>query len=103
MEKPKTNEPTFPAPMIVGSGLGGEQAGAFQLSLLDWILREEEVSLLFPIEGEISNWIKELWAKPIHLDPEDFPANNKAPVPREAIAAFFADPQNEGASAWRSY
>ena len=97
MEKPKQGEPTFPAPMIVGSDPSGYRAVNLPLIALDWILREEEVSLLFPIDGEISHWAKELWAKPFQLDPKDFPANSKTPISREVFGVLFADPGNEAA------
>lgn len=97
MERSKQGEPTFPAPMIVGSDPSAYRAVNFPLIVLDWILREEEVSLLFLIDGEISHWTKELWAKPFQLDPKDFPTNSKTPISREVFGALFADPGNEAA------
>jgi hypothetical protein len=66
MYKPKRDEPTFPAPILVGSGTNTDQAVDFLLTAVEWIFREDGWGLQYPVEGEISNWIEQAGQKPIH-------------------------------------
>jgi hypothetical protein len=63
--KPNGNEPTFPAPILVGSGSDTDQAVDFLLTAIERILREDGWGLQYPLEGEISNWIEQAGQKPI--------------------------------------
>jgi hypothetical protein len=65
MKKPKGDEPTFPAPILVGSGTNTDQAVDFLLTGIEWILREDDSGLQYPVEGEISNWIEQARQKPV--------------------------------------
>jgi hypothetical protein len=65
MEKPTKDEPTFPAPILVGSGTNTDQAVDFLLAAVEWILREDDGGLQYPVEGEISNWIEQAAQKSI--------------------------------------
>ena len=79
----KAGKPTTSAPIFVGSGPGADYAAEFSLTLLEWLLREEEVSLGGPIEGEISLWIEELFAKPIQVEQHRIPEHDQGAVQRE--------------------
>ena len=65
MDKPKRNEPTFPAPILVGCGTDTDKAVDFLLTAVEWTLREDGRGLQYPVEGEISNWIEQAGQKPI--------------------------------------
>lgn len=98
MEKPKQPRPTFPAPILVGSGPGGDRAVDFLLTALEMILREDDPGLLYPIQGEISNWIEKLWEKPCQVTTSDVPATTSKTVERDLLKeslALFADHRNE--------
>lgn len=98
MENSKQGEPTFPTPILVGSGTRADEATNFLLTALDWAFREDELNLLYPIEGEISQWIKEMWVKPVQLDRASCQAKGEPLVHGETLRealAMFADPRKE--------
>jgi len=98
MKKSKQDEPTFPAPILVGSGPGVNRAVDFLLTALEWALREDDPSLLYPIEGELSNWIEQLWEKPYQAGSSTVPVTTKMTVERDVLReslALFADPTNK--------
>lgn len=86
----KKDQPTSSVPIVVGSGPGGEHAVEFLLTVADWVLREEEVALLGPIEGEISEWIAQLWTKTIQFDRRDPSRLNEAAIQQEVLRESFA-------------
>lgn len=98
MEKLKRDEATFPTPIFVGSGTVADQAADFLLTALEWVLREDDLSLLYPVEGEISKWTEQLWEKPYQLgNPNPTVATNttvERDLLRESLA-LLADPRNE--------
>jgi hypothetical protein len=98
MEKPKQNEPTIPIPILVGSGPGVDRGVDFFLTALEWALREDDPSLLHPIEGELSNWIEQLWEKPCQAGSTTAPGTTSMTVERDVLReslALFADPRDE--------
>jgi hypothetical protein len=98
MEKPKQNEPTFPTPILVGSGPAVDRAADFLLTALEWVLREDGAGLLYPIEGEISNWIEQLWAKPYQAGSSTVPVTTNMTAERDVLReslALIVDPRNE--------
>jgi hypothetical protein len=97
MDRSKQDEPTSPTPIFVGTGPRVVKAAEFLLSLVDWSLREEEVSLLYPIEGELSNWIEKMCEKQVQFEKSDLPAKPNSvelEVLRES-SALWSDPRNE--------
>jgi len=98
MEKPKQRKPTFPTPILVGSGPGVDRATDFLLTVLEWVFREDDAGLLYPIEGELSNWIEQFWEKPYQAGSSPEPVTTKMTVERDILReslALFADPTNE--------
>lgn len=98
MDKPKQHEPTFPTPILVGSGPGVDRGVDFLLTALEWALREDDPSLLHPIEGDLSNWIEQLWEKPCQAGSSTVPVTTNMTVERDVLReslALFADPTNE--------
>jgi hypothetical protein len=98
MDKLKQHEPTFPTPILVGSGPSADQAVDFLLNALEWALREDNPGLLYPIEGEISNWIEQLWEKPNHVGRASTLVPTSKTVVRDVLRGLFApfaDPRNE--------
>ncbi len=98
MKKSKQDEPTFSAPILVGPGPGVNRAVDFLLTALEWALREDDPSLLHPIEGELSNWIEQLWEKPYQVGSSTVPVTTKMTVERDVLReslALFADPKNK--------
>jgi len=98
MEKPKGDEPTFPAPILVGSGTHTDQAVDFLLTAVEWILREDDWGLQYPVEGEISNWIEEAAQKPIHPGASAAQATTNRTVERDVLRQSLAlnvDPRSE--------
>jgi hypothetical protein len=68
------------------------------LTLAEWVLREEELGLLGPLEGEISDWIAQLWTKPIQFDRRDPSRHDEAAIQREVLResfAIMADPRDQ--------
>ncbi|MGB2888403.1 MAG: hypothetical protein WBC04_11965, partial [Candidatus Acidiferrales bacterium] len=84
------DKPTPSGPMIVGSGPGTDEAVDLFLTLADWFLKEEEMSFLGPIEGEISDWIAQMGAKPIQFEGRFFRDHTKAATQREVLREAFA-------------
>jgi hypothetical protein len=98
MEKPKRGEPTFPTPILVGTGPGVDRATDFLLTALEWVFREDDPGLLYPIEGEISNWIEQVWEKPYQAASSPEPVTPKMTIERDILReslTLFADPTNE--------
>jgi hypothetical protein len=98
MKKSKQDKPTFPAPILVGPGPGVNRAVDFLLTALEWALREDDPSLLYPIKGELSNWIEQLWEKPYQAGSSTVPVTTKMTVERDVLRdslALFADPTNK--------
>ena len=98
MDKPKGNEPTFPAPILVGSGPSTDQAVDFLLTAIERILREDDWGLQHPVEGEISNWIEEAEQKPIHAGVSAAQATTNRTVERDVLRQSLAlnvDPRSE--------
>ena len=94
----KKDQPTTSVPIVVGSGPGEEHAVEFLLTVAEWVLREEELGLLGPLEGEISDWIAQLWTKPIQFDRRDPSRHNEAAIQREVLRESFAimvDPRDQ--------
>ena len=93
-DKPK-GQPTASELIFVGSGPGADHAAEFSLTLLDWLLREEAISLPGSVDGEISAWIKDYFAKPVELQPQRISERDAGAVQREVMreaAVSFADP-----------
>jgi hypothetical protein len=89
-------KPTGLGPIFVGSGMAADAAAEFSLTMLDWLLREEEVSLPGGAEGEISAWIKELFAKPVQLELHRVSEHQRGAIQREVMREAgegFADPR----------
>jgi hypothetical protein len=79
--------------VAVGSGPGADHTVEFFLTV-DWFLQEEEVSFFGQAEGQISDWVMQMWAKPIQFEPHLFSAEegtDKGEVSRDASATV-ADP-----------
>jgi hypothetical protein len=98
MDKPKQSEPTFSTPILVGSGPGVGRATDFLLTALEWVFREDNSGLLYPIQGEISNWIEQLWEKSYQVESSTVPVTTKMTVERDVLReslALFADPKNK--------
>jgi hypothetical protein len=98
MEKPKQGEPTFATPILVGSGPGVDRATDFLLTALEWMFREDNPALLYPVEGEISNWIEQLWEKPYQAESPTLSVTTNMTTERDMLRealALFADPRNE--------
>lgn len=98
MEKLKQREPTFPTPILVGSGPSSDRAVDFLLTALEWALREDNPGLFYPIEGEISNWIEQLCEKPNPVGSSGAPVTISKTAERDVLrglSAPFADPRNE--------
>ena len=89
-------KPTGGRPIFVGSGTAADAAAEFSLAILDWLLREEEVSLPGITEGDISAWIKELFAKPVQLELHRVSEHQRGAIQREVMREAgegFADPR----------
>jgi hypothetical protein len=82
-------KPTTPVPILVASGSGGDHAAEFYLTFMDWLLRDE-MGVLGDLEGEISAWISECFAKPVQFERHNIPEQNKGAVQREVMREFFA-------------
>src|SRR5713101_1575031 len=99
MARRKQDQPTSSGPIFVGLGPGGEHATQFVLTIVEWVLREEEqVALCGPVEGEISEWIAQVWDKPIQFDRQNLPDNNRVAIQRERLQeafTFLADTRKE--------
>ena len=99
MARRKQDKPTSSGPIFVGLGPGGEHATQFVLTIVEWVLREEEqVALCGPVEGEISEWIAQVWDKPIQFDRQHLPGNNRAAIQQETLReafAILADPRKK--------
>jgi hypothetical protein len=98
MDKPKGNEPTFSAPILVGSGSDTDQAVDFLLTAVEWIFREDGWGLQYPLEGEISNWIEQAAQKPIQEGASTAQATTKRTVERDVLRQSLAlnvDPRSE--------
>ena len=92
------SKPTTPLPILVAPGMGGDYAAEFLLTFLDWLLRDE-AGLPGNLEGEISAWFRECFAKQVQFERRDIPDQGKGAVQREALRELFAatvDPRNEG-------
>ncbi len=90
-------KPTTPVPILVASGIGGDHAAEFYLTLIDWLLRDE-MSLLGDLEGEISAWLRDAFAKPIKFERHNIPEQNKGAVQRELMREMIdlmVDPQKK--------
>ena len=84
--------------IFVGSGPGADHAAEFSLTLLDWLLREEAISLPGSVDGEISAWIKDFFAKPVELQPHRISERDAGAVQQEVMreaAVSFADPREK--------
>ena len=89
-------KPTGLGPIFVGSGTAADAAAEFSLTMLDWLLREEEVSLPGGAEGEISVWINDLFAKPVQLELHHVSEHRRGAIQREVMREAgegFADPR----------
>lgn len=98
MEKPKEDKPTFPAPILVGSGPSTDQAVDFLLTAVEWIFREDGWGLQYPLEGEISNWIEQAAEKPIQTGVSAAQSTTKKTVERDVLRqslALSVDPRSE--------
>src|SRR5271155_2852211 len=98
MDKTKGNEPTFPAPILVGSGSNTDQAVDFLLTAVEWIFREDGWGLQYPLEGEISNWIEQAAQKPIEEGAFAAQATTNRTVERDVFRQSLAlnvDPRRE--------
>jgi len=97
MADQKKDQPTSSVPIVVGSGPGGEHAVEFFLAVANCVL-SEDLSLLGPLEGEISDWIAQLWGKPIQFDRRYPSGRDQAAIQQEVWRESFAiaaDPSNE--------
>ncbi len=65
MGQRQQGQPTLFESIFVGSGPGADQRAELFLTVADWFLREEEVSIKVPVKGDLSQWIVRLCAKPI--------------------------------------
>jgi len=97
MADQKKDQPTSSVPIVVGSGPGGEHAVEIFLAVANCVL-SEDLSLLGPLEGEISDWIAQLWGKPIQFDRRYPSGRDQAAIQQEVWRESFAiaaDPSNE--------
>jgi hypothetical protein len=95
MEDREKDQSTLPEPIFVGSGPEGDQAANFLLTTVDQILREQEEGLQGPLGGDLSEWIAQLWTKPIQFKRQYPPIYNKAATLQIAMkeaAAMAVDP-----------
>jgi hypothetical protein len=90
MAKQKHDKPTSSGPIFVGLGPGEKHATQFVLTIVEWVLRGEEVALRGPVEGEISAWIAHVWDKPIEFDRQDPPGKDRAAIQQETLREAFA-------------
>lgn len=98
MDKLKQHEPTFPTPILVGSGSTADQAADFLLNAVEWALKQDNPALLYPIEGEVSNWIEQLCETSNQVGNPDTPVTTSKTAERDVLrglSAPFADPRNE--------
>ena len=98
MDKPKRNDPTFPAPILVGSGADTDQAVDFLLTSVEWILKEDDWGLLYPVEGQISTWIEQAGQKSIQAGVSSGQATTNRTVERDVLRqslALTVDPTSE--------
>jgi hypothetical protein len=89
-------KPTGLGPIFVGSGTAADEAAEFSLTMLDWLLREEQVSLPGAAVGDISAWIKEFFGKPVQSEVHRISEHQRGAVPREVMreaGQIFADPR----------
>jgi hypothetical protein len=89
-------KPTGLGLIFVGLGPAADDAAEFSLGMLDWLLREGEISLPAATEGGISAWIKEFFAKPVQFEPHRVSEHQKGAVQREVMreaGEVFADPR----------
>jgi hypothetical protein len=89
MADQEKTKPTTPVPILVASGIGGDHAAEFYLTFMDWLLRDE-LDVLGHLEGEISSWLRECFAKPVRFERHNIPEQNKGAVQREVVREFFA-------------
>jgi len=89
MANQEKRKPTLPVPILVASGIGGDHAAEFYLTFMDWFLRDE-MNVLGDLEGEISAWLRECFAKPVQFERHNIPEQNKSAVQREVMREFFA-------------
>src|SRR6266849_2551343 len=82
-------KPTPSVPILVAPGFGGDHAAEFYLTFMDWLLRDE-MDLLGDLEGEISAWLRECFAKPVQFERQNIPEQNKGAVQREVMREIFA-------------
>lgn len=91
-------KPTGIGSIFVGSGPGPDLAAEFSLAMLDQLLREEAVTLPGAVAGDISEWIKELFAKPVQLEPHRVAEHQKGAIQREVMreaGEVLADPRRK--------
>jgi hypothetical protein len=94
MDKARQHEPTFPTPILVGS----DQAADFLLTAVEWAFKQDNPALLYPIEGEISNWIEQLCETSIRVGNPGTPVSTSKTVERDLLRGLFApfaDSRNE--------
>jgi hypothetical protein len=89
MANKEKGKPTPPVPILVASGIGGDYAAEFYLTFTDWFLRDE-MNVLGDLEGEVSAWLRECFAKPVQFERHNIPEQNKGAVQREVMREFFA-------------
>jgi hypothetical protein len=68
------------------------------LTLLDRLLREEATKLPGSVDGELSAWIKDYFAKPVELQPQRIAERDAGAVQQEVMreaAVSFADPREK--------
>lgn len=90
MDKLKQHEPTFPTPILVGSGSSADQAVDFLLNAVEWALKQDNPALLYPIEGEISNWIEQLCETSNQVGNPGTPDTTSKTVERDVLRGLFA-------------
>lgn len=98
MAKPTRDEPTFPAPILVGSDPSTDQAVDFLLTAVEWIFRQDGWGLQHPVEGEISNWIEQAAEKLSQTGGSAAQATAKKTVERDVLRqslALTVDPRSE--------
>ena len=85
MEDQKRGQPTASELIFVGSGPAADYAAEYSLTLLEFILKEEEVNLPGPVPGELSSWIEELFSMPLQVEQRRIQEHDPGAVQREVM------------------
>ena len=97
MVEEEKDKSTLPEPIFVGSGPEGERAAEFFLTFADWILGDE-MGLLGPLEGDLSDWLAELAKKPVQFERHEPLSHNTGAIFQEAMKealAMVVDPSEK--------